>query len=155
VAASTLGSFAGSASDQLEQVIRMADAMMSLVRAQQGPALVGRTTDMVAALVRPPLVTAGGSLELVVEGEGSTRVPAGVARVLIAATLQRAAESARRGETGGALACRVRPAAGVELRVTGVFAPAPRLDDAVAELAKEHGVGVRPTESSITLTFPA
>ncbi len=159
VAASALGSYATAASDQLEQVIAISDALISLARAQDGAVVVGRTTDRVAALVRPVLVAAGGSLELVVEGDGMTQVPAEATRLFIAAALQRAveatAESAGDGSKRAVLTCRIRPADGVELCIEGTFARVPRLDSAVSQLANEFGVGVHPTESSITLTFPA
>jgi signal transduction histidine kinase len=166
LAASALGSFAGSASDQLEQVIAMTDALMALTRAGQEPAAIGRTTDQVAALVRPVLAAKGGTLDLAVEGEGTTRVPAAAARLFIAATLRAAVDAA--GATGDAakaratvLTCRVGELAGegevkgVELRVEGAFARIPTLDATLATLAREYGVGVRPAESSITSTFPA
>jgi signal transduction histidine kinase len=164
LAASALGSFAGSASDQLEQVIAMTDALMALARAGQEPAAIGRTTDQVAALVRPALAANGGALDLVVEGEGTTRLPAAAARLFIAATLQAAISAARATgdaskENGASLTCRVREAEGqekgVELRVEGAFARTPALDAALATLAREYGVGVVPAESSITSTFPA
>jgi signal transduction histidine kinase len=153
VAASALGSFAGSASDQLEHVIAITDALMSLARSQDGAAMIGRTTDHVAALIRPTLVASGGSLELVVEGEGTTRVPAKAARLFVAAALQRAvAASAARG---AGIRCTVRPVNGVELRIDGSFVGEVRIDDGLNELARVYGVGIQPTESSITLTFPA
>ena len=157
VAASALGSFAGSASDQLEQVIAMADALLALTRAAHDPAVIGRIADQVAALVRPVLAGSGGSLELVVEGEGATRVPAAAARLFVAATLQAAASAG--GKSGTSLGCRVRPAPGrargVELRIEGTFAATPALDPGLAQLAEVYGVGVLPAESSITSTFPA
>jgi signal transduction histidine kinase len=160
VAASALGSYAASASEQLEQVIAMTDALMALTRAADGSAAVGRIADRVAALVRPPLVAAGGSLELAVEGDGMTKVPVEAARLFIAAALQCAVETAG-GEGGGAkgkpvvLAVAVRPAGAVALSIEGKFRTPPQLDDAVSQLATEYGVGIHPTESSITLTFPA
>ena len=166
LAASALGSFAGSASSQLEQVIAMTDALMALARAGQEPAAIGRTTDQVAALVRPVLAANGGALDIVVEGEGTTRVRSTAARLLIAATLQAALEASRATgeatrESGASLTCRVREVTGegegkgVELRVEGAFARTPALDATLATLASEYGVGVRPAESSITSTFPA
>ena len=165
VAASALGSFAGSASEQLEQVIGMTDALLALARAGQEPAAIGRTTDQVAALVRPALTATGGALELVVEGEGTTRVPAAAARLFIAATLLAAVNAARAAGDAAAngkvaLACRVRPVSGgskegVELRVDGAFTGTPAFDPTLAMLAKEYGVGVLPAERSITSTFPA
>lgn len=164
VPASALGSFAGSAAGQLEQVIAMTDALMALARAGQEPAAIGRTADQVAALVRPVLVANGGSLELAVEGEGTTHIPAAAARLFVAATLHAALDAAR--NTGAeakndhaAIACRVRaagaPRHSVELRVEGDFARTPALDAGLAELAKTYSVGVVPADDSITLTFPA
>jgi hypothetical protein len=164
LAASALGSFAGAASDQLEQVITMTDALMALTRAGHEPPAIGRTADHVAALVRPALVANGGSLDLVVEGEGTTRTSVAAVRLFVTATVQAAVSAARvSGESAPdgpvTLACRVRPASGmvkgVELRVEGTFAKIPALDETLARLAKEHGVGVLPTTSSITSTFPA
>jgi hypothetical protein len=137
---------------------------MALARAGQEPAAIGRTTDQVAALVRPALAANGGALDLVVEGEGTTRLPAAAARLFIAATLQAAISAARTTgdaskESGASLTCRVREAEGqekgVELRVEGAFARTPALDATLATLAREYGVGVVPAESSITSTFPA
>ena len=163
LAASALGSFAGSASDQLEQVIAMTDALMALARPGQEPVAIGRTTDQVAALVRPVLAANGGALDLQVEGEGTTRVPVAAARLFVAATLQAAVHATRADgaakESGASLTCRVREGEGegkgVELRVEGAFARTPTLDATLATLAREYGVGVRPAESSITSTFPA
>jgi len=161
--ASALGSFAGSASGQLEQVIAMTDALLALTRAGQEPAAVGRITDQVAALVRPVLAAAGGALEIAVEGDGATRLPAVAARLFVAATLLAAVEAARAAsgapEKATALRGSVRPAEGrvkgVELRIEGTFARTPALDPEVVRLATEQGVGVVPAESSITSTFPA
>jgi hypothetical protein len=158
VAASALGSYAGSASGQLEQVIGMTDALMSLTRAQDGTLAIGRTVDRVAALLRPVLVAGGGSLELVVEGDGTTRVPADAARLFITAALQSAVDEggvSGNGTRSAVLACTVRPVDGMEVRIEGAFPQAPQLDGEVSQLAEEHGVGIRPTQSSITLTFPA
>ena len=162
--ASALGSFAGSASDQLEQVIAMTDALLALTRAGQEPAAVGPITGQVAALVRPVLAASGGALEIVVEGDGVTRLPAVAARLFVAATLLAAVDAARlpggAPENGGtSIRGRVRPAEGrvkgVELRIEGTFTTSPVLDPGLARLAEEHGVGVLPTASSITSTFPA
>ncbi|HEX8848578.1 MAG TPA: hypothetical protein VF761_03505 [Gemmatimonadaceae bacterium] len=152
VAASALGSFAASASEQLEQVIAMTEALVALGRPARSPAAIGRCADQVAILLRPPLVANGGRLDLVVEGEGTTRVPADAARTFVAAALCAAVESA--GEAGE-VRCLVRPANGVELQVEGGFAAPPRLAMEIERAAAELAVGVRSTASGITLTFPA
>ena len=163
--ASALGSFAASASDQLEQVIAMTDGLLALSRAGHDPAAVGPITGQVAALVRPVLAASGGGLEIVVEGDGVTRLHAMAARLFVAATFFAAVDAARPpgggSENGGiSLRASVRPAAagrmtGAELRIEGTFARPPALDQGLARLAEEHGVGVLPAESSITSTFPA
>ena len=164
VAASALGSFAGSASGQLEQVIAMTDALMALARTAQEPAVIGRMADQVAALIRPVLTANGGSLELAVEGEGKTRIPAAAARLFVAATIQAAieatqAKSEAAKDHGVAISCSVRstgaPGHSVELRIEGNFARIPALDAGLAELARIFSVGVVPTDDSITSTFPA
>jgi hypothetical protein len=152
VAASALGTFAASASEQLEQVIAMTEALVALGRPAREPAAIGRCADQVAILLRPPLVAGGGSLDLVVEGEGTTRVPADAARTLVAAAMCAAVEGAG---SGGVVRCRVRPAGGVELHVEGRFATPPRLAVEIEQAAAALAVGVRSTESGITLTFPA
>jgi signal transduction histidine kinase len=164
VPASALGSFAGSASDQLEQVIVMTDALMALARAGQEATPIGRTADQVAALVRPVLVANGGSLEVAVEGDGTTRVPPAATRLFVAATMRAALDAAREEGMGAkndhaAISCRVRPAGApehsVEVRVEGRFARTPALETGLAELARDFSVGVVPSDDSITLTFPA
>ena len=172
VAASALGSFAGSASGQLEQVIGMTDALLALARTGQEPAAIGRITDQVAALVRPVLAANGGSMELVVDGDAVTRIPAEAARLFVAATVQAAVRAAvdeavhaageggsSAGLDGAAISCRVRqlntPVPGVELRVEGSFARTPVFDEGLAQLARKYAVGVVPAEDSIITTFPA
>ncbi|NUR19641.1 MAG: hypothetical protein HOQ12_08935, partial [Gemmatimonadaceae bacterium] len=152
VAASALGTVAASASEQLEQVIALTEALVALGRPAREPAAIGRCADQVAVLLRPPLVASGGTLDLVVEGEGTTRVAADAARTLVAAALCAAVESAG---SGGEVRCRVRPAGGVELHVEGRFTTPPRLAAEIERSAAAMAVGVRSTESGITLTFPA
>ena len=156
VAATALGSFAASASEQLEHVITITEALVALGRPARSPATIGRFADQVARLLRPPLSASGGTLDLVVEGEGTTRVPADGARLLVAATMIAAADAAGADRGGGGeVRCRVRPAGGVELRVEGRFASPPRLASETERAAAELAVGVHGTADGITLTFPA
>lgn len=151
VPARSLASFAGSASDQLETVIAVTEALVSLARPARQPATVGRTADQILAVLRPPLAATGGSVTLEVEGEGSTTVAADVVRALVAAALIAAGDAA--GPLAGAIRCRVRPAAGVRLEViaTGIGP----LADEVLRVAADWAVGVRSDGERITLTFPA
>lgn len=151
VPAGSLASFAGSASDELETVIAVTEALVSLARPARQPATVGRTADQILAVLRPPLVATGGSVTLEVEGEGSTSVAADVVRALVAAALITAAATA--GPLAGEIRCRVRPAAGVRLDVvaTGIGP----LADEVLRVAADWAVGVRSDGERITLTFPA
>lgn len=153
VAAAALGSFATSASEQLEHVITITEALVALGRPARSPATIGRFADQVARLLRPPLEASGGTLDLVVEGEGTTRVAADAARLFVAAAMIAAADAA--GTQGGEVRCRVRPAAGVELRVEGRFASPPRLAGEMERAAAELAVDVHGTTDGITLRFPA
>ena len=144
-----LGGFASSAADQLEQVIALTEAMVLLGRPARQPAAIGRLADTVAALLRAPVVASGGTLDLVVEGEGTTRVAADAARLLVAAAFLAAVDA------GKELRGRVRPAGGAELAIEGGFAAAPRLPAEIERIAGALSVEVRGTPSGITLTFPA
>jgi signal transduction histidine kinase len=147
-----LGGFASSAAEQLEQVIALTEALVVLGRPARQPAVVGRLADTVVALLRPPVLAGGGTLDLVVEGEGSTRVAADAARLLVAAALLAAVDA------GKELRCRVRPGSGPggsELAIEGRFAGPPRLAPEVERLAGSLDVAVRGDPSGITLTFPA
>lgn len=150
-AAASLGGFAEAAAAQLEQVIAMTEALVALSRPQRSAQSVARTVDQVAALLRPPLAAGGRAVTVAVEGEGGTRVPPEVVRLLVGAVLRGGAESL--GE-GGELRCRVRPADGAELSVAA-GGRAPRLDDELQHIAEAHGVRVAAADDAITLTFPA
>ena len=151
VPARSLASFAGSASDQLETVIAVTEALMSLARPAREPATVGRIADQILAVLRPPLVASGGSVKLEVEGEGSTTVGAEVVRALVAAALVAASDAA--GPLAGEIRCRVGPAAGVRMEVMASgIGP---LGEDVLRVAADSAVDVRSDGEGITLTFPA
>lgn len=152
VTARSLASFAGSAAEQLELVIAVTEALVALARPARAPATIGRMADQVLAVLRPPLLVRGGDVRLEVEGEGSTRVPPDVARLLVAASLTSAAATVK--EAGDALLCRVGPGAGVRMEVAGQ-GPIGPLDDDVLRVAAEWSVTVRGEGAGITLTFPA
>jgi signal transduction histidine kinase len=137
--ATSLAQYAGSASEQLEGVIAIAEALVSLNREPQRPLAAARVADQVLALLRPPLVASGGSARLVVVGEGRTNAPPDVARIVLAAALDAAAGAAAEGRTE--LLCVVRPASGIEVEITAGAAPLP-LDASVCRLAADHGIGI-------------
>lgn len=151
-AADTLGSFAGAAADQLDQVIAMTEALVGLARPLRRSPSVGRVADQVAALLRPAAAASGRRLELVVEGEGATGTPAEVVRLLVAGAIRIVVESA---PEGGEVQCRVRPVDGVEVYVTGAGARPARLDEDWQRVADAHAVRVAAASDAITLTFPA
>lgn len=148
--ASSLASYASSASEQLEGVIAIAEALIALNRAPQRPVAAGRIADQVLALIRPPLVAGGGSVRLVVEGEGVSDVAADVARLTIAAALQSGATAA--GEVRTELLCVVRPVQRIEVEITAGAVPL-SLDDSVRRLATDSGIQVR-IDGGIRLSFP-
>lgn len=151
-AAGTLGSFAGAAAEQLDQVIAMTEALVGLARPLVQPPAVGRVADQVVALLRPAAAARGGRISLVVEGEGATRTTADVVRLLVGGAIRLLAEAAA---DGGDVECRVRPVAGVELQVTGAGARVGRLDEELQRVADAHAVRVAATAGAITMTFPA
>lgn len=151
-AADTLGSFAGAAAEQLDQVIAMTEALVALTRPLRQPASVGRVADQVVALLHPPAVASGRRVSLVVEGEGATGTPADVVRLLVSGAIRAVVEAA---PEGGEVRCRVGPVDGVELDVTGAGARPLRLDEDWQRVADAHAVRVAAAPGAITLTFPA
>jgi hypothetical protein len=148
--ASSLASYASSASDQWEGVIAIAEALIALNRAPQRPVAAGRIADQVLALIRPPLVAGGGSVRLVVEGDGVSDVAADVARLTIAAALQAGATAA--AEARSELLCVVRPVQRIEVEITAGAVPL-SLDDSVRRLATDSGIEVL-VDGGIRLSFP-
>lgn len=149
VPASSLASYAGSASDQLESVIAIAEALITLNRAPLRPVTAARIVDQLLALIRPPLAANGGSARLVVEGEGVSDVPAEVARLALAAALEAGAAAA--AEHRSELLCVVRPVEGTEVEITA-GASSLSLDETVRRLAADGGIGIR-VDGGIRLSF--
>ena len=148
--------FGTATAEQVEQVISLSEALVALSRPAREPATIGRIADQVATLLRPAFAGNGGTLDLTVEGEGTTRVAAGAARLLVAAALLAAVDAAGSASgSAGALHCRVKPTSGVELLVEGSFRAPPAVDTEVERMARQLGVAVHGSASSITLTFPA
>jgi signal transduction histidine kinase len=150
VAATALAQYARTASEQLEAVIAIADALVALNRAPKQSIAIGRLADQLLALIRPPLAANGGSVRLVVEGEGTTSVAADVARVVLAGALEAAAVTAM--DERAELLCVVRPGAGVDVEIS-VGSRALAIDAEVKRIAKESDVGMK-ERNGITLSFP-
>jgi signal transduction histidine kinase len=148
--ATSLAQYASTASDQLESVITIAEALVALNRAPQRPVVAGRVADQLLALIRPQLVAVGGSARLVVEGEGRSDVSAEAARLVLAGALEAGATAA--AEHRSELLCIVRPADGVQVEVTAGRTPL-SLGDEIRHIAIENGIDVR-AGAGITLTFP-
>jgi signal transduction histidine kinase len=148
--ASSLGQYATSASDQLEGVITVAEALIALNRAPQRPLAAGRIADQLLALIRPPLVANGGGARLVVEGEGASGVPADVARLVLAGALEAGAAAAFKHRME--LLCVVRPVDGIEVEITTGAVPL-SIDDDVRRLGVDNGITVR-VDHGIVLKFP-
>jgi Cu/Ag efflux pump CusA len=111
---------------------------------------IGRLADQLLALIRPPLAANGGSVRLVVEGEGTTSVAADVARVVLAGALEAAAVTAM--DERAELVCVVRPGSGVDVEIS-VGSRALAIDAEVKRIAKESDVGMK-ERNGITLSFP-
>ena len=148
--ATSLAQYATTASDQLESVITIAEALVALNRAPQRPVVAGRVADQLLALIRPQLVAVGGSARLIVEGEGKSDVSAEVARLVLAGALEAGATAA--AEHRSELLCIVRPVDGVQVEVTAGHGPL-SLGDEIRRIAVENGIDVRANDG-ITLTFP-
>jgi signal transduction histidine kinase len=148
--ATSLAQYASTASDQLESVIAIAEALVALNRAPQRPVVAGRVADQLLSLIRPPLVAVGGSARLIVEGEGKSDVSAEAARLVLAGALEAGATAA--AEHKSELLCIVRPVNGVEVEVTAGQGPL-SLGDEIRHIAIENGIDVRANDG-ITLTFP-
>lgn len=150
VPATSLAHYAGSASDQLESVIAMAEALIALNRAPQAPIAAARIADQLLALIRPPLAANGGSARLDVEGEGVSRVRGDVARLTLAAALEAGAAAASSNKSE--LRCVVRPVEGIEVEVTAgeaLFS----LDATVQRLAGDTGIEIHEGRG-IRMIFP-
>ena len=148
--ATSLAQYASSASDQLESVITIAEALVALNRAPQRPVVAGRLADQLLALIRPQLVAVGGSVRLVVEGEGKSSVSAEAARLVLAGALEAGATAA--AEHRCELLCIVRPAGGIEVEITAGEGPL-SLGEEIRRIARENGIDVRANDG-IILSFP-
>ena len=157
--AAAVSPFAASASDQLELVIEMADALLLLGRAPREPVEVGATIRQLVAILGPSARSEGGSLRVEEHPAGSSpkavRAPGNLVRLVIGAALVAALRPA--GETRRRhVRCRVEIGDATVVSVE-------RVDDASSErlhiepeimaAATEGGVRVQLEDQAISIAF--
>lgn len=154
-AAASVAPFAASAAGQLDAVVEMSQALLSLSRAAREPLDIGETVASFAALLGPSARAHGGSLRvepLVPDlTAGTVRVRGNVARLLIGSTLL--AALARKGDTR----CTLEIGDEIVVSIECVDAEAPlELSADVMSAAATAGIRVSADRgsSSISLAFP-
>jgi signal transduction histidine kinase len=152
-AASAIGPFASSAADQLEAVVDMTDALLTLARAPREPLDLFDTVRAFAALLAPSARADGGSLRLESasrELEGRTvRTHGNVVRLVIAAALLAALASK------GDIRCRVEVGDDTTVSIECADAETPlTLEPDVQAVAAAAGVRVQQEGQSFSLIFP-
>jgi signal transduction histidine kinase len=144
--------FAESASQQLEVLIRMNDALLTLARPVRGPVDVGSILVKMAVLLRRSAAVEGGSLEVdenVSSSDSTTNAHGNAVRLalgtaLLAALDQKAATTCRLDRSGNEIRVHVTSSAG------GVLSMPSAITDALASSGIRMDVG----SGSCSLTFP-
>jgi signal transduction histidine kinase len=152
-AATAVAPFASSAADQLDAVVGMTEALLTLARGAREPVDVGATIDCFVSLLSPSARAEGGSLRMETparELTAATVRPRGtVVRLVIGATLL--AALSRKGD----IRCRVEVAEETVVSVECADAEGPlEIEADVVAAAAAAGVGVHGEGQSISLTFP-
>ncbi|HKW12488.1 MAG TPA: hypothetical protein VJO33_19025 [Gemmatimonadaceae bacterium] len=154
-AAASVAPFAASASSQLDAVVEMSQALLSLSRAARDPLDIGETVASFAAILGPSARAHGGSLRVEPHGRdfaaGPVRVRGNVARLVIGATLL--AALARKGDARCTLESGDDIVVSVEC--AGAEGP-PDLSAEVMTAAATAGIRVNADRGSrsISLAFP-
>ena len=147
--ASSVQRFADSASQQLERLIRMSDALLVLARPVREPMDVAATLRRLVALLGPSTASEGGVLQLeVVDGEGAAGVRGNAVRLGAAAALLAALE--RKAVSG----CRLESGEGIVIRVTSSADGAVVVPPAITQALAAVGVRVDTEAAGCALTFP-
>ena len=153
-AASAVGSYANSASDQLGIVIETTEALLALSRSARTPVDIARVTRYVHALVGPAARSQGRRFDLAgpLEGLGATSADGAAARLAIAASALTAMDAwshvACRGAVDGS-----DPTLWLESHDPD---PGPCcVDSAVVDAAGSNGIRIHVDGSTISITFPA
>lgn len=152
-AAHSVAPFASSAADQLEAVVDMSEALLTLARAPREPLDMTETIDRFASLLSPSAREEGCSLRV----EGSSRettsvvvrVPGNVARLVVGAALL--AALARKGD----IRCKLDVGDNVVVHIESADAEGPlELSANVSAAADGAGIRVHAEGQSMSLTFP-
>lgn len=142
--------FAESASQQLETLIRMNDALLALARPVREPVEVSSIVARLVALLGPTTAVEGGSLELedATTGIASTSVRGNAVRLAIAAALLAALE--RKGH----IRCRIKERDGIVVRVTIAAGGAIDVSAAITDPLDAIGVRTQADAEGCSLVFP-
>lgn len=142
--ASAVGSFAEAATSQLESVIAMTEALLTLARSSKGPVDIGATTRQLVMLLAPAAKADGRTLTIdgSLEGLGTTSADASSARLAIGGCLLAAAAAPR-------AVCTVN---GSALRISGDDLHSP--GDELVAAAKDAGIDIQTEPHAISISFP-
>jgi hypothetical protein len=148
--ASGVARFAEAASDQMNELVAMNEALLSLARRPRDVVDVLATAGHLVALLGPAARSDGGALRLVgtSNGGGATSAPAVAVRLVLACAMLRAVEKRT------AVTCRVAAGDGMVIRVECADGSAPELDPRVADVAAETGIRVESSADGLSLAFP-
>lgn len=149
--ASAVARFATAAATQLDAVIDMNEALLSLGRQARDPVDVTMVLRQLAALLVPVGRAAGSELTVAVGVDGvaaATGVPAAVVRSVVGRALLAAIDA------GGGDVQLSGPDGATVLTVSGRN-DAPALDEVMTAAAREAGLIVEVEGTQLTLTFPA
>jgi signal transduction histidine kinase len=147
--ASSVQRFAESAAQQLEGLIRMSDALLSLARPVREPMDLPAMLTRLAALLGPSTAAEGGRLELAIgDREAATGVRGNAARLGVAAALLAALE--RKGVT----TCRLEAGEEIVIRVHTSAGGAIVVPPAVTQALAAVGVRTDAEDAGCALTFP-
>ena len=154
-AAHSVAPFASSAADQLEAVVGMSEALLSLARAPREPLDISDTIDRFASLLSPSARGDGCSLRIEGNTRDSTaaavRGPGNVARLVLGAALL--AALARKGDTR----CKVEVGDEIVVHIESADAEGGgplELSADVSAAADAAGIRVLAEGQAMSLTFP-
>jgi hypothetical protein len=148
--AAGLAPFAEAASEQLDELVAMNEALLALTRRPREVVDVAATAGHLLTLLRPVARSDGGSLDVVglpANGGGATSASGTVVRLVLASALLRALEH------GGAT-CRVDAADGMVIRLECADRSTIELDPRVVQAATAAGIQVEAGSGGLSVAFP-